>query len=60
MDGKESRWGHWACGPSGRPGVRVELQIQSVTVSLSPETELGLNLQESSLSLVLSQLFSEA
>lgn len=60
MDGKQSRWGHWACGPSGRPGVKVELQVQSVTISLSPEAELGLNLQESRLSLVLSCLLSEA
>lgn len=34
-------------GPSGTPGVKVELQVQSVTVSLSQWTELELNLQES-------------
>lgn len=60
MEEKQSRWGHWACGPSGRPGVKVELQVQSVTVSLSAKAELGLNLQESRLSLVLSCLLSEA
>lgn len=60
MDEQQSRWGHWACGPSGRPGVKVELQVQSVTIRLSPEAELGLNLQESRLSLVLSCLLSGA
>lgn len=60
MGEQRSGWGHWACGPSGRPGVKVELQVQSVTIGLSPEAELGLNLQESRLSLVLSCLLSGA